>query len=101
MTAKLGLLEQTQGLHSHAEFYPNVFSGQKPQFLANVNIWGDSFTDPLFTDEGQIWCARGEPWYNLTCQILSRSAYSVSVWRRNTLNFAVFGILWCRLLVEI
>ena len=60
MRAKFGVLEQTQGLHLQAKFHPNVFivsasGGQKPQFLANCDIFGSSYTDPLLPDEGQIW----------------------------------------------
>jgi len=36
---------------------------------------------PPFTDEGQIWC-RADLRCTLTCQILSRSVYSVALWRR-------------------
>ena len=37
---------------------------------------------PPFTDEGQIWCAIADPSSTLTCQISSRSVYSVVLWRR-------------------
>ena len=52
MRAKLGVLEQTHGLHLQAKFYLNVFivsasGGQNPQFLANFDIFGGSCTDPL------------------------------------------------------
>jgi len=52
MRAKFGVLEQTQGLHLQAKFRLNVFivsasGGQKPQFLANFDIFGGSCTDPL------------------------------------------------------
>jgi len=52
MRAKFGVLEQTQGLHLQATFHLNVFivsasGSQKPQFLANFDIFGDSCTDPL------------------------------------------------------
>ena len=45
MRVKLGGLEQTQGLHFHAKFHLNVFivsasGGQKPQYLANFDIFG-------------------------------------------------------------
>jgi len=52
MSAKFGVLQQTQGVHLHAKFHPNVFivsasCGQKTQFWANFDIIGGSFTDPL------------------------------------------------------
>ena len=52
MKAKFGVLEQTRGLHLQAKFHPNVFvvsasGGQKPQFLANFDIFGGSCTEPL------------------------------------------------------
>jgi len=45
MRVKFGVLEQTQDLHLHAKFHLNVFivsasGSQKPQFLANFDIWG-------------------------------------------------------------
>ena len=45
---------------------------------------------PPFTDEGQIWCAIADERSTLTCQISSRSVYSVVLWRRKTQFFAVF-----------
>jgi len=52
MRVKFGVLEQTQGLHLHAKFHLNVFivlasGGQKPQFWANFDIFGGSYTDPI------------------------------------------------------
>ena len=64
-------------------------SGQKPQFLANFDIFGCSCTDP-FTDEGQIWCAIADLRCTLRCQISSRSVYSVALCWRKTPIFAVF-----------
>ena len=51
MRFKVGVLEQTRGLHLCAEFHLNVSiasasGGQKPQFGANCNF-GGSCTDPL------------------------------------------------------
>ena len=45
MTAKFGVTEQTQGLHSQAKFHLNVLivsasGGHKPQFWANFDIFG-------------------------------------------------------------
>ena len=52
MRAKFGVLEQTQGLHLHAEFHLNVFivsafGGRKLQFWANFDIFGGSCIDAL------------------------------------------------------
>jgi len=43
-----------------------------------------------FTSEGQIWCARADPWHALTCQISPRLVYCVIIWRRKPPIFAVF-----------
>jgi len=75
-----GMLNPTQSI--------NQSSGQKPQFW---HFWGLLYRPP-FTNEGQIWCATEDPWYMLTCQISSRSVYSVALWRRKTPIFAVFGL---------
>ena len=45
-----------------------------------------------YTDEGQIWCAIADSRSTLTCQISSRSVYSVVLWQRKTPNFALFGL---------
>jgi len=37
-----------------------------------------------------MWCAIADPWYTLTCQISSRSVYSVALCWRKTPVFAVF-----------
>jgi len=53
MSAKFGVLEQTQGLHLHAKFYLNVFTvsasgGQKnTQFWANFDLGWGSYTYSL------------------------------------------------------
>ena len=94
MRVKFGVLEQTQGLHLHTKFHLNAFivsasDGQKTQFWANLTFWGLLYRPP-FTDEGQIWCAIADPWFTLTCQISSRSVYSVALCWRKTPIFAVF-----------
>ena len=43
-----------------------------------------------FPDQGQIWFAIADSRYTFTCEILSRSVYSVVLWRRNPPIFAVF-----------
>jgi len=54
-------------------------------------FWGGGLQyQPPFTDKGQIWCAIGNPRYTLTCQISSRSVYSVALCWRKTPIFAVF-----------
>ena len=47
---------------------------------------------PPFTDEGQICCVRADRRYTFTCEISSRSVYSVVLWRRKTPIFAVLGL---------
>ena len=52
MRVKYGVIEQSQGLHLQAIFHLNVFivsppGGQKPQFLANFDIFWGSCTDPV------------------------------------------------------
>ena len=91
--AKFGVIEQTQGLHFQAKFHLNVFivstsGGQKPPFWANFDSWGLLYRPP-FTDEGQMWYAIGDPWYTFTCEISSRSVYSVVLCRRKT---PIFGL---------
>ena len=51
-----------------------------------------------FTDEGQIWCAIADPQSTLTCQISSRSVYSVIPWRRKTPNFCHIFAIFCHIL---
>jgi len=85
------VLEQTQGLHLQAKFHLNVFivsasGGQKPQFCANFDIFGN------FTNEGQIWCLVADPRCTFTCEISSRSVYSVVLWLRKTPFLPFFGL---------
>ena len=61
MRVKFGELEQAQGLHLQAKFYLNVFTvsasgGQKPQFWANFDILGGSYTDPLLPRGPNLVC---------------------------------------------
>jgi len=49
-----------------------------------LTFWGSC------TDEGQMWCAIEDPRYTLTCQIWSRSVYSVALCWRKTPIFAIF-----------
>ena len=91
---KFGVLMQTGRLHLRAKFHLKVFivsasSVQKPQFWANFDFWGLLYRPPI-TDESQIWCATADPQHTFTCQNLSRSVYSIALWRRKTPIFAVF-----------
>jgi len=62
----------------------------KKQFWANFDIWGLLYRPPV-TDEGQIWYAIADPRYTLTCQISSRSVYSVALcWRKSS----IFTVVW-------
>jgi len=84
MRVKFNVLEQTKCLHLPAKFHLNVFivsaaGGQKPQFWANFDTFGGSCTD-----EGQTWCVIANLRRTLTCQISSRSIYSVALWRQNS-----------------
>jgi len=54
-----------------------------------LTFWGLLYRPP-FIDEGQIWCAIADPRYTFTCEISSRSIYSVVLWRRITPIFVVF-----------
>ena len=45
-----------------------------------------------FTDESQIWCAIADPWCTLTCQISSRSVYSVALCRQKRQFLPYFGL---------
>jgi len=56
-----------------------------------VTFWGLLYWPPL-TDEGQMWCAIADSWYTITCQISSRSVYSVARGWRKTPIFAFFGL---------
>ena len=63
---------------------------KKSQFWANFGIWRLLYRPP-FTDDGQIWCAIADPRCTLTCQISSRSVYSVALWRRKPPIFIIFS----------
>ena len=90
MTAKFGVLEQTQGLHLQAEFHLNVFilsasGGQKSNFGQILTFWGLLYRRP-FTDEGQIWCAIADPRSTLTGQIASQCVRCVGFqWPKTTI----------------
>jgi len=73
-------------------FIVSASGGQKPQFCTNFDIVRLEYQPP-FTDDSQIWCAIADPWCTLTCQISSRSVYSVALWRRKTPIFAIFWTL--------
>jgi len=95
MRVKFTVLEQTEGLHLPAKFHLNVFlvpasGGKKHNFGEIWHFLGAPVPTP-FTDECQIWCAVADPRHTLTCQISSRSVYSVALWRRKTPIFAIFS----------
>ena len=47
-----------------------------------LTFWGLLYRPP-FTDEGQVWRAIADPRHTLTCQISSRSVYSIALcWRK-------------------
>jgi len=78
MRAKFGVLEHTKGLHLQAKFHLNVFilsasDGQKPQFLANCDIFGSSCT-----------FYRGGP------NLVSYSRPTVYVYLRNFVSIGLF-----------
>ena len=56
-----------------------------------LTFWKLLYLTPV-TDEGQIWCPIADPRYTFTCEISSRSVYSVVLWLRTTPIFAVFGL---------
>jgi len=107
MRAKFGVLEQTQGLHLQAKFHLNVLNNfYSPRQVALywlyrlpvvkdhncgqiLTFWGLLYQAP-YTDEGKIWCAIADPRYTFTCEISSRSVYSVVLWRWKPPIFAVF-----------
>jgi len=62
---------------------------KKHDFGQILTLWGLPYRPP-FTDEGHIWYAIADLWRTLTCQISSRSVYSVALWRRKTPIFAIF-----------
>ena len=51
--------------------------GKKHNFGQILTFWGLLYR-PRFTDEGKIWCAIADPRSTLTCQISSRSVYSLA-----------------------
>jgi len=86
MRAKFSALEHTQGLHLHAKFHMNVFivsasgtAGQNTQIWANVDILGAAVPTPFYRSEPNLVCCSRPTVYALTCQISSRSVYSVAL----------------------
>jgi len=58
-----------------------------------LTFWGFLYRPP-FTDEGPIWCAIADPRSTPTCQISSRSVYSVALWRQKKQFLPHFAIFW-------
>jgi len=54
------------------------FQWPKSTILGNFWHMGGILYRSPFTDEGQIWCARADPWSTLTCHISPRLVYFVS-----------------------
>jgi len=79
--ATVGSEEDVERLH--AKFHLKVFTvssscGQKPQFLANFDIWTTRVYRPHFTDAGQIWRATADPRSIFTRQMSSECVHCVS-----------------------
>ena len=75
-----------------------AYSERKRKFTSAKNhnfgqfflTFGGLLYRPPITDESQIWCATADPQQTFMCQNLSRSFYSIALWRRKTPIFAVF-----------
>jgi len=69
--------------------------GQKPQFLANFDILGAPVQIP-FTDEGQIWCAIGDPCTVYACLpnfvSIGLFCHPLAAKKNNFCRFLDFGI---------
>ena len=65
--------------------------GKNHNFGQILTFWGLLYRPP-FGDEGQTWCAVADPRSTLTCQISSRSIYSVILWLRKAQFLPFFGI---------
>jgi len=70
-------------------FIVSASGGQKPQLWANFDLLGAPVPTP-FTDEDQVWRAIADPRHTLTCQISSRSVYSIALCWRKKNNFLPF-----------
>ena len=68
------------------------FQWAKPTIFGKFWYFWELLYRLPFIYEGQIWFARADPRYTFSCQISSRSVYSVALWRRKTQSFAVFGL---------
>ena len=58
--------------------------------FGQILTFGGLLYRPLITDESQIRSVTADPQHTFTCQNLSRSVYSIALWRRKTPIFAVF-----------
>jgi len=65
------------------------FRWPKTTTFGQILTFGGLLYWPPFTDEGQIWRARADPWSTLTCQISSCLVYSVAHWWWKTPNFTI------------
>ena len=93
VTAKFGVLEQTQGLHckSHLNVFIVSASGdQKPQFLVNFDIGGGGFcADPLLPMRNKFHALQQTHGIHL-CDKFRLDRFIVSPWQRKKTIFAVF-----------
>ena len=71
-------------------FIVSASNGQKPQFWTNFDILGGSCIDALLPMRAKFMYAVADPRCTFTCEISSRSVYSVVLCRGKTPIFAVF-----------
>jgi len=106
MRAKFGMIEQAlprptlTGQISSECVHCVGFRWPKTTILGKfLTFWGLLYRPP-FTDEGQMWRATADSRYTLTCQISSRSVYSVALCLRKTPIFAVFWTSACNVVAS-
>ena len=73
-------------------FIVSASGGKKNKILGQILIFWGLLYRPPFTDQGQMLCAIADSWFTLTCQVSSRSVYSVALCWRTTPIFAVFEL---------
>ena len=73
-------------------FIASASGGQNHNFgqILHFFLGGGLLYRPPFTYESQIWWAIADPQRTFTCQNLSRSVYSIALWRQKIPVFAVF-----------
>jgi len=95
--AKFGMRQDTHGLSWHTKFHLNVFivsasGGQKPQFWANSDIWGDSCSDPLLLMRTK---------FDVLEQTEGLHVHAKFHMDPSETRFYHLGILWCQHLMAI